>query len=925
MKYFNSTTNCLKYFVNSYNSDISVISFLLFNCNFFKMESFFNFQDSMIDLSNITFKNSYFGDSMTFMLIRKISKNLNNKINLIILKDSSFYNITSSSNAEFDLIFLDTYSIDFKLNNCSFKNISFLGKIINTDNFLNSLVMKNCNFANNEVRNNLFVKSCQYFLLENTTCKNNNIVQQNKKYGEACFFIKNTFYRELKKTAIINSFSKSTAAGIIFWDEYIFTQQYLKRNVIFIADSNFVKLYSSFSKYNKFEGAAINIISRSSLFVINCKFLINEVEIKNNAAFSIGGPCLTSYWNTIAFIMNSYFKRNRSIKLSNCLIIYSKSLFVDKSIFYNNTLLSFTDEMFKSKRKFRWRLDSLSSLDEINFSSNSKGGALMFSGNYLIVNNSYFWENKANYGSGIASNEVFLNENVQIIIVSNSHFFRQDSISSSIFYLSPLKKNLFFFLSSNTVFDNNAFDGNAITLFVNSNSSIFALNNTFGYNIANIGGIFYDTVGNGRFFLLNNFYYENKLAAYLIDSGSGGVILTSLQKSFCLSAFERYYKNKGADGLFAIFSSYFSEYKSIYVENFSLISIFASLSFSEFLQKGSYLLNNIVNKLACYTMRDNASLKMEGCIIKNCTSLIRDVGSTMQLNFNIRSLIVNCIFINNSFQKENSIEISSNIYENNFLNCYFVEHNVQKSIFLIFESNYSLINSTFIKNNGSNFDFILCDLFLNNIFVLFQRTIQNKPLFEIEDCQAVLIINIHLFKVEVKLSLFEIENSRVSVENIKLTDIISSTLSYLFKIKNGVFRLNLAQFKTSESNILYLKNLNFTLSNSFFFFENHLTSSNFDSFGAIYIRDSSFIVLNKSIFFNFSKKALGGALTCINKRNNGMNVLLLTENYFHSNVAEKGGALYLSKFGCFVLRTIFKLNKANYGGSIFFHSESNFN
>lgn len=407
--------------------------------------------------------------------------------------------------------------------------------------------------------------------------------------------------------------------------------------------------------------------------------------------------------------------------------------------------------MFKSKRKLRWRLDTLSNLDEINFSSNSKGGALIFSGNDLTVNNSYFWENKANYGSGIASNEAFLNENTQIVIVINSHFFRQDSISTSMFYLSPFKKKVFFFLSNNNVFDNNAYDydGTAIEVFVNSNSSVFSFNNSFGYNIANTGGIFYDTVGTGRFFFSNNLYFQNKLAAYLIDSG--GVIMSSLQASFSLAAFERYYKNKGADGLFAVFSSYFSEYKSIYLENISLISIFAFLSFSEFLQQGSYLLNNVVNKISCYVMRDYTTLKMEGCVVKNCSSLIREDGSMILLNFNIRSLILNCIFINNSFQKESSIEISSNIFESSFQNCKFVGHDIQHSLIFIFESNYTLINSYFFKNNGSIFDFISSDFFLNNIFILFQSAKLLNSLFDVKNCQVAKIIGIYSFKLEIKL------------------------------------------------------------------------------------------------------------------------------------------------------------------------------
>ena len=199
-----------------------------------------------------------------------------------------------------------------------------------------------------------------------------------------------------------------------------------------------------------------------------------------------------------------------------------------------------------------------------------------------------------------------------------------------------------------------------------------------------------------------------------------------------------------------------------------------------------------------------------------------------------------------------------------------------------------------------------------------------KSMFDIENCQAVKIINIYLFKVELKVSLFAIENSIVFMENIKLNDIISSTSSYLLNIKNGALRLIIAKFKNTGSNIISLENSSFILSNSFFVFGKNLNSSNVETFGAIYCRDTNSIVIKNSSFFNFQNKAFGGALTYINKGNNVIHILLLMDNYFHSNVAEIGGALYLSNVGCLCARTIFKFNKANYGGSIFFNSESNF-
>lgn len=352
IKYFNMTTNCLNHFINSYKSEIFLTSFLILDSYFFKMESFFNLQDSSIYLNNITLKNSYFNDSITFICIWKLFKSLYNEGNSIILKDSYFYNISSIGNVEFDLIFLNISSLDFKLINCIFKNISCLGKIINIENYSNSLLMTNNNFVNNNVKYNIYVQSCQYFLLANTTCKNNNILVQTQTYGEACFFVKNTFYRELQKIVIVNAFSKLTVAGILFWDEDFFAKQYFQNIVIMIADSNFMKIKALFPEYTRFEGAAINIISKSNLFVINCKFLSNEVEIKNSVTFSIGGPCITSYWNNIAFIINSYFKNNRSIKLSNCLIIYSKSLFVINHIFITILFLVLQMKCLKASENY---------------------------------------------------------------------------------------------------------------------------------------------------------------------------------------------------------------------------------------------------------------------------------------------------------------------------------------------------------------------------------------------------------------------------------------------------------------------------------------------------------------------------------------------------------------------------------------------
>lgn len=908
------------------NSNLTLGNFRMNNINCFNSLYVFKFFNVSATINDILIKNFFIRNSQSVFFIEVMKSETHE--NFLFLNSSKFENIKEEmlENIQFDFLSMDKRFGNIKIDSCVFKQILISGRILKFLNFIMHLLVQNTKFIENLALNNIYLESADYFSLLNVTCLRNNHFKDrynNDNKGEACFLIKNTNIKEVRRLKIINCFSNLTAPGLVFFDNDKINGN-LTKKIIIIENSSFLKNFVYFKSDSLYEGDSISINSMAEMFVLNCIFGFNEIWIKNTDSFSIGGPCITAYFLKLAIIINSYFKENRSTKLSNGLIIYSETLLIISSLFYNNTILSFTDAMFKSKREKRWRIDSISNPDEINFSTNSKGGALIFSGNEIIIHKSFFCENKAYIGSAINTNNQYLNGNDQIILIYDSFFIKNDAILFSTIYCSLIKAFAHIISKGNIYYQNNAFECSTISTFPKTWTNLFFYNNFFFQNSANIGGLFLSDSSFAlcKLYFSENLYVENKLKAFLIETGSTICIISGNTQLFM--SYEKYYRNRGFEGLIGTYQAIFLEFKAIYIENYANTAIIFGLSFSICEQNGTVFINNYGRDKGCIVFKQNCDYILSKGTIKNCSSIGGRKSSVLLIAHDSKSQIDNSLFINNGFGEENSIEIQSTLFFNIFKDCIFYSHSTPQFLFDIYDGDLIVKNSTFIKNRGGYFRLSDSDNIILERLKFYHQTSNYKfSLVEIERTAYIKINNSIFMNSIALLNIIDVANSNIYLERCLFQNVSSTYKKFIIQTQEGQLIINSSNFKNSGNNILnfiggkfYL--LNLLLLNSF-----NNSFKDLANFGAIQSINPISLEITNCSFINLHANLYGGVLSVINNLNLLKPLIILDRNFFLYNFAEKGGSLYLWKSDC-IGRKFFNQNKAKYGGAIFAASEINF-
>lgn len=901
------------------SSDIILNELKISELIFYNIDDVFSLVDSSLYIKNSTFSRIKMNQTRNLFSIS--SKILDNKIRRLKINDCFFFNISSWLNIEAYIFKIGLSFQKIEFDNIHYKKIKFFTNIIYLISISNEIFLfKNLKFVDNSCKNNLFIESTLYFMLYNVSCINNNL---NYLKGEACFFFKNTFYRQISYLSIINCFSNITSAGMIIYDydENLLELNYLKKNYTIIFEQcDFHKNYVFASNYDKFLGTAIRIISQAFIFLSHSRFSYNYLISQYQDSFSIGGPCLFSENTNLFIILSSHFRMNRSTKLSNCLLIYSNSLFINNSIFFNNTISTLTDEMFQDKFIKRWYLDDSYQWDLSKFSGNSKGGAIFFSGNELVVNSTYFSDNKANFGSAIYSNDDFLSSDEQTLLFFDCFFSRQDAITRSVFSIYLQTKKLVFYCYNSLLHRNNALDGSVINLYLPVKSQIFFHKNFFMSNVANFAPIYVDSVGKATFYLSSNTYTQNLIQAIFLPLGCTIInLMNSGSKAFF--AHEKAYKNDGLQGLYCIYGSTVVEEKGIYIKNSGVDgSILALLTNGKFNARGNFYSDNKSGIFGCFLILDFALMTIEDSIIRNC-SCLGSRGAIFISQWEVKSYVVNSFIFYNHNPNGNIFDYNINSLENFFINCTFAKNSGKTGLFDIVNTSFRLINLKVYSNEGSILSFFECD----DTLIISIKGFNLKPsmlsekmyLFEIRKSLNVKMKNCSFYNINE--GFFFIESSEIEIKHNEFQKISSTKKGTIIFSQDSLVRINSSRFSSIELTSFYLLDSRFYIDNSFFNygeFQNKYYVRDSD-YGMVYVENCFEFKLMKSIFVNFKNAASGGVIYSQINSFKSSDIYIWKCYFLNNSISKNGGVLYLAQTNILIDKSLFKNNKALLGGSIY--------
>lgn len=867
--------------------------------------AFINLIASNASIENLYFSNILIVSQFTFFSFEDLTQGLTR--NHFNLYDLLFYNISGFSSDKYCFEYLIIYGsfIDVYLKNSKFKKIGGYSHLILIEAFSSSILVENSYFINNLFLSNIKIITSKNVTFNNVTCLNNNKRSNMKnEEGNSCFIILNADGFIFSESKILNCLSLTTSSGLIIKNDEIQENSHSK---ILIINCFFISNNAEITSINEYSGGVIKIITKSNFFLINSKFynniLFTHLSKKNN---KIGGPCLYIISSKNVLVDNSYFKENRSLRDSNCIVSVCNIMRVNNSYFHNNTILSLNNEFFLYLKTSR------ECAEGIDFILDSKGGAIFFKGMILFIGNTYFTDNKANEGSAIF---LFNNENSQEIMVIKIYtcvFLRNQAVFASLIALKPFLKTEYHFENC-VVSQNLACYGALMQIELKYLAKLKFLNNQISFNLGNIGTIFYHFGGPCIFINSNNTFYENQAKAVM--GTAGGTIYIFTANSLLFSENEIYYRNICYQGVISQFSSFAYQKNCFFINNFGL-QYFAigTLDLASYFGENIYFLNGQAIDFGAILISDSSQITIGSCIFFNGSSKNR--ASAILLQLFSRGMIYNCTFLRNNMNEINIVELQQNEASIIFQNCTFIKNVAISKFFDIVNSYIILINNIFLNNEGKLLEFSEGSVGnLINITISFSQN--SESLIQISDKCLVEIKYINISKSSSIYGCFIIEFSFMKLENANLNEISFSKNGSLVKSYNSELLIDTIHMKNYEGSAIYLEFSNISISKSIFNNFERAFGHKVSKCGSICIFHCRNVLIRNSTFINSKNIVNGGGIYLDGRNENGTN--LIENCYFYLNIVINfGGAIFVDNSKLKIKYSIFKLNQAIKGGSIYY-------
>ncbi|WP_409199396.1 Ig-like domain repeat protein [Methanobrevibacter sp. DSM 116169] len=449
-------------------------------------------------------------------------------------------NITIQGNGPAEDVIIDAKGLDriFTISSkvtVTFINITFLNGIANEDhggaiyNIGNgTLTVKNSIFINNTATNSLTINdnggfggaiynNGEYSSIEFSTFTNNGAEWGGGIHNVASNFnVINSFFNDNYAS---NSSDNGGYGGAIrnYGDYFTVINSIFINNSAINAggaiwtESKNSKVVNTTFKDNSalHAGGAINIHILSDNFTIK-----NSTFIDNDGR---DGGAISNYMGNDFFVIDSIFNNNTAI--FNGGAIYTN---VNNSQVFNST---FTN----NGAEFGGAIYSLGDFFVVNNNSQFiendayNGGAIVNDGSNSIINNSFFKDNFATNAGGAITNAYVL-KSAKDLIISNSDFINNKANYGAVIYNMGLNLNV---IDSNFTKNEAFFNGGVIR---NLGNDLNVINSTFDSNNATTGGAIHNSANNTQI-SISNFINNNA-------SNQGGSIYNagnmSVSKNFML-------------------------------------------------------------------------------------------------------------------------------------------------------------------------------------------------------------------------------------------------------------------------------------------------------------------------------------------------------------------------------------------------------
>ena len=850
---------------------------------------------SVIFFESLEFKNIFLQDDFIFL---QIEKNNNKDIfsNKVFLINCSFEKVYSNSNLAF-LIANDLID-EFILKNSTFKQISTNNEIICINQHLMNATIENSIFSSNMVISNILILSSQLISIQNLTCaKNRDFENSNQLFN--CFRFYEIIKIKIYKVMIVDNLSYKSAFFVIENNKIGNCSIIIKEGMFF---SNILIVKSIINNLDL--GGVFKITTYSEVVLENLTFLKNILE--TNRKIFVAGPCMHIISKNIIEIRNSFFKENKSSKLTNCLYIICDILNIFESKFFNNSISILTEKDYNYLYISREYGEALFPVEE------SKGGTLFFAGKKLYINNSCFIKNKANVGSAIYVEESKNDKDSTTVKIENSVFYFNQALRSSTIALNLIS----YFeceIYRNLIIHNYAKFGGVTNLNLKKTAKIMLTSNFIMENQAISGVSIFLESGPAVLFGTNNTFYKNEPRSLVGKIGAGAYTVNIGGSVFLEN--EKYYKNAGYHGITGFFASRGYEKNGVYIKNTALyISAVGTSHKSIYFGVKLRVYHNYAEKFGAITSLDESDIYLEDVIFFNMSSANR--GACIFIQDQSKLLIYNSSFFKNNQISLNIIDVVMSNQESTFKNCIFMNNSVKTKFFDVSYSLVLIADSFFASNNGTILYIIENSQITLNEVKLF-NTISHEDIIS-NDNSFMNLSSCFFYIMNINKNLIYSYNSMILAKNIFL---------------KRIFVLEIGGFINSQHCDIIISALFINdLINNCFFFEyssvdidqgsyinlNQIKEAEFES--VFYASFSNFFSLRNFLFMRLKNATVGNSFLHIL---NSQTAIQIFHSYFYFGFTlTNGGAIESKDSNVSIDKCIFFSNKAKRGGTIFFTSNS---
>lgn len=520
-----SCTNNLFAIFSLIGGNLFVREVMIENINFNACSSLFQFLSIIcatleeIKLTSISINNDFDGFHLLNFQTDSNRKSISG--NFLLINFSSVI-IRASEHSNYILFSLQDDFESILIKNSIFVNISQCNNIMRISNKNSNLLLQNLKFNRVSAINVLLIENLKMCYFENLTFSHiNNQNNLNNDRAESCLHLRDAQQIIIDKLKILYTFSKNAASGINIISSL---SDENSKKIVCISNTLFLNNYNHFSDENEGLSSSFTIQNFDiNLFILmlNSYFFKNEISHTSNDKKRISSPCLSFTTISNVLIKDSFFKENYSNTMGNCISVNAYYLKIEDSLFLNNTLSTYSQAEFQFLKKFKYGpLD----IDYSQAIQNSKGGAIYFSGDYMLVSSCYFVENKAYDGSAIFFNDLFTAQTLLHVILESSYFVSNQAISHSLIDYKFFGGIHDLYIGNCFFEDNRAFEGGILGSYNGKKGNIYKIGNVFWNNDANTGPVTCILVGEPRFFNERNFYYGNRATARSVKIS--GIALT---------------------------------------------------------------------------------------------------------------------------------------------------------------------------------------------------------------------------------------------------------------------------------------------------------------------------------------------------------------------------------------------------------------